>query len=131
MSGWGKLSDGGEWSQVLRKVRIPIVGDQECVTNVFHHSLGLHNMFTLSPRQMCAGDIVKIKGPCEGDSGSPMVVNTGSGQWAVVGIVSWRNAAGSPGGGCSGNTYTIFTEISHYIDWIANTMELRPPIPTV
>ena len=35
-----------------------------CV-KVFHHSFGLHNMFTLSPRQLCAGDIVKRKGPCE------------------------------------------------------------------
>ena len=32
---------------------------------VFHHSIGLHNIFTLSPNQFCAGDIVKRKGPCE------------------------------------------------------------------
>ena len=28
---------------------------------VFHHSFGLHNLFTLSPKQLCAGDIKDIK----------------------------------------------------------------------
>ena len=65
MTGWGKTAEGGHWSNVLRKVRIPIVEDEECVRNVFHHSFGLHNIFTLSPNQFCAGDIVKKKGPCE------------------------------------------------------------------
>ena len=81
VTGWGKTADGGHWSEVLRKVKIPIVPDQQCVNNVretfiiedksylfvkiFHHSVGLHNIFTLSPNQFCAGDIVKRKGPCE------------------------------------------------------------------
>ena len=143
VTGWGKTADGGHWSNVLRKVKIPIVEDEECVTNVmiltvtlkfvdlnlkvFHHSFGLHNIFTLSPRQMCAGDIVKRKGPCEGDSGSPLVVRT-RGQWSAVGLVSWRNKAGSPGGGCSGDTLTVFTEIRHYLNWIAGHVGLLPPV---
>ena len=50
---------------ILRRVKIPIVSDAECVQNVFHSSLGIHNFYTLSPKQICAGDITKIKGPCE------------------------------------------------------------------
>ena len=34
MSGWGKVTEGGQWSPILRKVRIPIVSDDECVSNV-------------------------------------------------------------------------------------------------
>ena len=95
---------------------------------MFHHSLGLHNIFTLSPRQLCAGDIVNIKGACEGDSGSPLVVNNEAGRWSAVGLVSWRNSADSPGGGCLGDTYTIFTEIAEYLDWIAMENDLLPPL---
>ena len=50
------------------------------------------------------------------------------GRWAAVGLVSWRNAEDSPGGGCSGDTYTVFTEISKYLGWIASEMGLLPPI---
>ena len=50
------------------------------------------------------------------------------GRWAAVGLVSWRTAADSPGGGCSGDTYTVFTEIGEYLEWIASMMDLLPPI---
>ena len=56
------------------------------------------------------------------------MVNSGRGQMTAVGVVSWRNRAGSPGGGCSGDTLTVFTEISHYLDWIADQMDLLPPL---
>ena len=64
----------------------------------------------------------------QGDSGSPLVVKTGPGQWSAVGLVSWRNRAGSPGGGCTGDTFTVFTEISRYLDWIAKESDLLPPL---
>ena len=28
---------------------------------------------------------------------------------------------------CAGDTFTIFTELSEYTDWIAATMDLLPP----
>ena len=34
VTGWGKISEGGPWSKELRKVRIPIVTDEECDRNV-------------------------------------------------------------------------------------------------
>lgn len=121
---------------------------------MFQSSFGIHNLYTLSPKQICAGDIAKIKGPCEvffatafvhlidnltkGDSGSPLVVDVGDlcedkvcrQRWTAVGLVSWRNAGGSPGaeGGCLGATYTVFTEIAEYTDWIAIESGLLPPI---
>ena len=49
-------------------------------------------------------------------------------QWSALGLVSWRNAAGAPGGGCLGATYTVFTEIAQYLDWIAIQSGLLPPI---
>ena len=71
----------------------------------------------------------------KGDSGSPLVVRfldkVGRQvpvRWTAVGLVSWRNAAGSPGGGCLGASYTVFTEIAEYLDWIAIESGLLPPI---
>ena len=64
----------------------------------------------------------------QGDSGSPLVVKTRPGQWSAVGLVSWRNRPGSPGGGCIGDTFTVFTEISRYLDWIARESDLLPPL---
>ena len=46
-------------------------------------------------------------------------------RWTAVGLVSWRNAGG---GGCLGPTYTVFTEIAEYTDWIAIESGLLPPI---
>ena len=34
MTGWGKIAEGGPWSRFLRKVRIPVVPDEECDRNV-------------------------------------------------------------------------------------------------
>ena len=74
----------------------------------------------------------------KGDSGGPLVVDAGGlceGQvcrqrqrWTAVGLVSWRNAGGGGGGGCLGPTYTVFTEIAEYTDWIAIESGLLPPI---
>ena len=64
----------------------------------------------------------------QGDSGSPLVVKTGPGRWSAVGLVSWRNRADSPGGGCTGDTFTVFTELSRYLDWIARESDLLPPL---
>ena len=41
------------------------MSDRECEDNVFRGSLGLHNLYSLSPGQLCAGDISNIRGPCE------------------------------------------------------------------
>ena len=64
----------------------------------------------------------------QGDSGGPLVSQTQGGRWAAVGLVSWRTAAYYPGGGCSGDTYTVFTEISKYLSWIALQEGLLPPL---
>lgn len=50
---------------------------------------------------------------CMGDSGGPLVCPSKSkpGQFDVVGVVSWGR------GTCSGNV-GIFTEVTHFLDWI-------------
>ena len=64
----------------------------------------------------------------QGDSGSPLVAHGRNGRWEAVGLVSWRTAAGNPGGGCSADTYTVFTEISYHLAWISGVMGLQAPL---
>ena len=54
---------------------------------------------------------------CNGDSGSPIVCPDTSGTLKMAGLVSWGLAD------CSRNSITVFTDISHYQDWIANNTE--------
>ena len=79
---------------------------------------------SLSPGQVCAGDLNHLRGACNGDSGGPLVGQDSQGRWAAVGLVSWRLASS----GCDGATYTVATRISHYLPWIAEQMGLLPPL---
>ena len=84
---------------------------------------------SISPGQVCAGDLTHLRGACNGDSGGPLVGQDSQGRWAAVGLVSWRLAPGVEAGGCEGRSYTVFTRISHYLPWIAANMDLLPPTP--
>ena len=137
MSGWGKLGDTQDWSRLLRAAPVDIVNAGACNTNVrlclVYSSIFLTSNFQLfsrragvlsvSPGQVCAGDLSLLRGACSGDSGGPLVGRDTRGRWAAVGLVSWRLA----GPGCDGASYTVFTRISHYLPWIAQQMDLLPP----
>lgn len=54
---------------------------------------------------------------CNGDSGGPFVRNEG-GKFVLRGAVSW----GVPG--CpAGNTFSVFTRISSFVNWIKDHMK--------
>ena len=95
---------------------------------LFPAGLSVRSLFSVSPGQVCAGNITRPSGPCNGDSGGPLVGLDREGRWRAVGLVSWRLAPSLPGGGCDGNTFTVFTRISHYLPWIADQMDLLPPL---
>ena len=47
--------------------------------------------------------------------------------WVVVGLVSSHlETCYLPGEGRKGETFTVFTRISHYLQWIAESMDLLP-----
>ena len=74
---------------------------------------------------ICGG--TNDKDSCQGDSGGPLVTtrshgrkrNGGKAGWSLIGIVSW-------GLGCArANTYGVYTELSHYLGWIAEQYGMR------
>ncbi|KAG7171718.1 trypsin-1-like [Homarus americanus] len=94
--GWGFTQDSGEISNDLRYVDLPYLTDVEC-QSIFGDDAILLDM-------LCAG-YMGGKGVCGGDSGGPLYCDG-----VQQGIVSW-------GAECDANP-AVFTQVSHYLDWI-------------
>lgn len=99
VSGWGLTSAGGSQSDQLKFVVIPMVADAICQ----------NKMDQMNPSTMiCAGgDTSTFTGPCNMDSGGPLVVSD-----ILQGIVSW-------GYGCNNaESPSVFARVSEYRHWI-------------
>ncbi|XP_049801274.1 mite allergen Der p 3-like [Schistocerca nitens] len=98
--GWGRLWQNGDLPDMLQKVDTAIVDQQECF-DVYAYNYTIHDS------QICSEVPLPDKGACNGDSGSPMLVDG-----VVVGLASWQQ-------GCALEGYpTVYTRVSHFVDWI-------------
>ncbi|XP_076065174.1 trypsin-1-like [Oratosquilla oratoria] len=104
VSGWGRLWEHGDRPQVLQKVKVNYIPDDECQK----HFTG----FTIHDSEVCAGVTEGGKDACQGDSGGPLVCSTRDEFPYLAGIVSW-------GVGCARPEYPgVYTQVSYFIDWI-------------
>jgi secreted trypsin-like serine protease len=118
VSGWGTQTEGGKVALTMKKAQIPPVSDQKC-EEAMRTQRGAP---PITDSMMCAGDAKGKVDSCQGDSGGPLVTTAVSGRkrnrkagWSLVGVVSW-------GLGCARkNTYGVYTEVSHFLPWIAET----------
>ncbi|XP_026747870.1 prostasin-like [Trichoplusia ni] len=91
-TGWGRTEFGGDHSEQLRSVSIPVWNMQEC-REIWGTSLKLPD----GPRpdsHICAGEKRGGKDTCQGDSGGPIVRASGC-AWRVVGVTSVGRACGA------------------------------------
>ena len=98
VTGWGATYENVR-ATVLQVVDVPVISNKICFEN--YEEIGGYGKF-------CAGYYgVGQKDACNGDSGSPLVINN-----RQAGIVS--------GGGSCGHPYYpgIYTNISYYEKWI-------------
>jgi secreted trypsin-like serine protease/subtilisin-like proprotein convertase family protein len=103
VTGWGTTAFGGQPSDVLRQVSIPIVSNN--TANRTYNGRVTENM-------LAAGYADGGKDSCQGDSGGPLMVLSPSGLWFQAGVVSW-------GTGCAfAGYYGVYTRISQFSDWI-------------
>lgn len=94
--GWGRTSESGPLSHVLRSVEVPVIANADCA--------GAYSAFDAAA-MFCAGAPEGGQDACAGDSGGPFVVNG-----RLVGIVSFGTGcarAGQPG---------VYTRLSAYAD---------------
>ncbi|CAN7984354.1 unnamed protein product [Ixodes hexagonus] len=109
VTGWGRLYEDGPLPSVMQKVSVPIITNKECET--MYRKAGfiedIPNIF------ICAGLAKGGKDSCEGDSGGPLVLKDPStGQWSLIGIISWGIGCALP------NQPGVYTRITHFAEWI-------------
>merc|ERR1712183_903441 len=103
VSGWGTTSEGGSLAQVLMKVEVPVVSDDDC--------RGAYGQSDIANSMICAGLDEGGKDSCQGDSGGPFMCGS-----EPSGVVSWVYGcaeAGFPG---------VYTQTPYFISWLNSHM---------
>ena len=107
--GYGKSEDETKRHENIPKILdTPIHTNENCFLD--HHAL----LKISSRRTFCGGTGTGI-GVCRGDSGGGLFVKYGSAYY-IRGIVS-SSIIGGPYG-CDVDVYSVFTDVTKYIDWI-------------
>uniref|UniRef100_A0A672YQE0 Coagulation factor VII n=1 Tax=Sphaeramia orbicularis TaxID=375764 RepID=A0A672YQE0_9TELE len=104
VSGWGRRTENGPTSHLLRRLLVPNVRTQDCVE---------WSGVRITANMFCAGYIEGREDSCKGDSGGPLVTKYKNTTF-LLGIVSWGKGCARPG------HYGIYTRVSNYLDWIHN-----------
>jgi len=103
VTGWGTTSSGGDVSDLLRQVSLPVVASDVCRATYAD----------LTDNMLCAGGTAAGgEDSCQGDSGGPFVVPDGSGGWLLAGVVSFGEGCAAPA------VPGVYARVSRYVDWI-------------
>ena len=98
--GWGATSSGGNSSNILLEVDVPI--DDSC---------GNYSNSDITNNMVCAGDGNGGEDSCQGDSGGPLIMTNDDGEYELIGIVSW-------GYGCAEAQYPgVYSRIYPRLNW--------------
>ncbi|XP_055546530.1 serine protease easter-like [Wyeomyia smithii] len=114
--GWG-VADDDKPSPTLKKLKLPVVAESECLK-----SDPLIFGVALQQELFCAG-FANGSAPCNGDSGGGLMMQRGD-AWYLAGIVSFTKVRGSGSDLCLADSYTAFTNVTAYWDWIEKTTNI-------
>lgn len=106
VTGWGLLREGGQSSDILMEVEVPIVSN-----NVANEQYGEFNA-VVTDNMLAAGFEEGGKDACQGDSGGPLMVRDGNGKLVLAGATSWGIGCARP------HLPGIYARISNYTTWI-------------
>ncbi|XP_074594817.1 phenoloxidase-activating factor 2-like [Brevipalpus obovatus] len=111
-TGWGKNSyHGGQFSNILKEVNLPIIPHDDCQKALRKTRLGRN--FRLHDSFLCAGG-EPGRDACKGDGGGPLVCYRQDGTYSLVGIVSWGIDCGQAQPG-------VYVNVEKFLDWISST----------
>ncbi|KAJ8918093.1 hypothetical protein NQ315_011550 [Exocentrus adspersus] len=105
VTGWGRTTENGNDSRILRAVDVPVVNRETC--NSIYNSINYRSYVT--ERMLCTGFMEGDKNPCKGDGGAPLVVDS-----VLTGIAGWSNGCASPG------VPHVYTNVAAFRDWITD-----------
>eukprot|EP00094_Tigriopus_californicus_P001269 TCALIF_01230-PA protein Name:"Similar to OVCH2 Ovochymase-2 (Bufo japonicus)" AED:0.63 eAED:0.64 QI:0/0/0/0.5/1/1/6/0/430 len=115
ISGWGQDQNGHGLTPYLQKVDVPMYNTNRCRLRVREEIQKIlpDTNIQLHPSELCAGGELG-KDACNGDGGAPLVCQSESKRWFVMGLVAWGvdNRCGEydlPG---------IYVRLSYFKDWI-------------
>lgn len=105
-SGWGTTSQGSwQLPNILNKVEIPLVTTPLCNAAASYNG-------QITDRMICAGLPQGGKDSCQGDSGGPLFMKQTSGDFLLLGVVSWGEGCAKP------NKFGVYSKVNAVIEWI-------------
>ncbi|XP_050079780.1 uncharacterized protein LOC126567607 [Anopheles maculipalpis] len=114
-AGWGRTGVGEEQTDILLKVELALVSNENCSNYYAGGDRSLRD--GLMDHQLCAGD--EKMDTCPGDSGGPLHVKLFDG-WKLipflVGVTSFGKACGLSVPG-------VYVKVSSFGDWIIETLQ--------
>ncbi|KAK1168849.1 ovochymase-2-like [Acipenser oxyrinchus oxyrinchus] len=122
-SGWGKTVEGGEVSEILQEVDLPLISAQQC-----DKVLTTLKLATMDETMTCAGFPEGGRDACQGDSGGPLVCKRPSGLWTLMGVTSWgvgcaRKWAGDTTGSDLG-TPGVYAKVLSFLPYILEKISI-------
>ncbi|XP_063908174.1 uncharacterized protein LOC135126227 isoform X2 [Zophobas morio] len=118
-SGWGFTSENKNPSDVLKSLKVPLIGKDEC-----ERSLSEDDLEYLTDDKLCAGFLESGKSVCKGDSGGGLVTKHG-GRYYIIAVVSIAPQSSTAIGGCDSQQYGLYTRFSYYIEDFLIDVEAR------
>ncbi|KAM7143779.1 serine protease 48-like [Molossus nigricans] len=116
VTGWGESDKNEDTYQppTLQEAEVPIIDRQTCEYFYNPVSLLVPGVEPVIKEDMiCAGDSLKKKDSCMGDSGGPLSCHIDD-VWTLIGIVSWGFECGKTPG--------VYTNVTYYKKWIKATI---------
>jgi secreted trypsin-like serine protease len=106
VSGWGRVTNTGATSAVLRVATVPVITNAAC-SSVFGTAVVVASVICVSTTHG--------QGSCNGDSGGVLSVPRAGGTPIQIGVVSFGAAAG-----CVGTFPSGFARVTSFLTWINN-----------
>ncbi|ESN94998.1 hypothetical protein HELRODRAFT_114944 [Helobdella robusta] len=109
IAGFGANRAGGPQSKVLLQGRVNLLSHRECISHLYNMTTAPFKQYVNYTTHICAGIYSNSYGSnmCEGDEGGPLMCETITSKWVLVGI-STRH----PGQSCKSS---VFSRVSSFI----------------